>query len=571
MLQSSRSSVRRVSTRIARCSQGKPAIVNKRAFSLQSDTAAVSSEKFEYPPIGSSSADALRSKPFRFDGASNVDFQKTRDGSNLARANAQLASAATRGDSQRALEVVIDMKRHKTKPDLDTYNYLLRSMSNNARSADAWAVFEDMKSYGIQPDVKTFNALIEAHQHRNSAYLWPIVRAMEEMGVEPNAATYGLIINYCVGSKNIENALRYLNIMKSKGIEPELRTLQTIVEIAAESGHARLALDIVNSFESDSVRRLESDVWINCLTAASSCLWKDGVLQCWDYVVQELNLNPGEGLCVAVLHTAARHGLPGLATDVFRVLKLTGVPLEEHHFAALIEAFCRAGQIKEAFLTVDIMQESVPVLPSTLLPLLEHVGKDIDTFDSTWGLMDEIHKERPLHPSSLNILIRAAVSLGDLQRAVGAYKSFADYGIQGDRETFHRLLQGAISAGHHRLGTRILEDMKKTDIDFDSRTYELLIQLALTQETYEDAFQYLEEMKSAGFKPSMNVYKSLVKKCSRTGDPRYTIACEEMEEMGYKADDDFIRSAKNAFLINADEFNAQLEAQGKNLTESQLF
>lgn len=96
---------------------------------------------------------------------------------------------------------------------------------------------------------------------------------MEEMGVEPNAATYGLIISYFASAKNIENALRYLYVMKSKGIEPELRTLQLVVEIAADSGNARLALDLVNAFESDSVRRLESDVWVNCLTASASCLW----------------------------------------------------------------------------------------------------------------------------------------------------------------------------------------------------------------------------------------------------------------------------------------------------------
>jgi pentatricopeptide repeat protein len=115
--------------------------------------------------------------------------------------------------------------------------------------------------------------MLKAHQHRPSSYLWPIIQTMENMGVEPNAATYGLIINYFIKSKNVENALRYLNIMKSKGIEPELRTLQLIVEIAAESGNARLALDLVHDFESDSVRRLDSDVWLNCLTAAVNCLW----------------------------------------------------------------------------------------------------------------------------------------------------------------------------------------------------------------------------------------------------------------------------------------------------------
>ncbi|KIK67115.1 hypothetical protein GYMLUDRAFT_54959 [Collybiopsis luxurians FD-317 M1] len=453
------------------------------------------------------------------------------------------------------------MKRQGVQPDLDTYNYLLRSMSNNTRTSDAWAVFDDMLLLGIKPDVKTFNALIEpllqAHQMRNSSYLWPIIQRMEEMGVEPNAATYHSIINYCISSKNIENALRYLHLINSKGIEPELRTLQTIVEIAAESGNARLALDLVHDFESDSVRRLESDVWLNCLTAAGGCLWRDGVLECWDYIVQELNLNPGEGLCMSVLHTASRHGLPDLATDVLRVLKLTGVPLQERHFAPLIEAFVNADQIKEAFMAVDIMLESISPLPSTFLPILHKVRKNTDTFDSTWALLDEIHKEKPLNVYSLNILVQAAVALGDLQRAVGAYKSFPDYNVKANRDTFHTLLEGTIGASHQQLGERILQDMREAKITHDAHTYELVIGLCLTQKTYEEAFGYLEEMKTAGFKPGMDTYKELVKKCAINADSRYSIALVEMEEMGYEVTAEFRRKAENAFIAHTTEIGVQ--------------
>lgn len=202
----------------------------------------------------------------------------------------QLTTAASKKDSALALEVVAGMKREGIPPDLDTYNLLLRSVSRNTRWSDAWAIFDDMVLFGIKPDVKTFNALIDvrkkslgllsmltyifkAHQHKTSSYLWPIIKIMEEMEVEPNATTYGFIINYFASGKNLESALRYLNIMKSKGIEPELQTLHLVVEIAAESGNARLALDLVHDFETDSVRRLESDVWMNCLTASANCLW----------------------------------------------------------------------------------------------------------------------------------------------------------------------------------------------------------------------------------------------------------------------------------------------------------
>jgi len=296
------------------------------------------------------------------------------------------------------------------------------------------------------------------------------------------------------------------------------------------------------------VRRLESDVWLNCLIASANSLWKDGVLECWEYLVQELHINPGEGVCMSVLQTAARHGLPDLAADVLRVLKITNVTWQEHHFAPLIEAFCRAGQIKEAFMTVDIMPEDSAPSPSIFTPLLNHVKKDIDTFDSTWALLDEISKETQLHISSLNVVIGAAVALGDLQRAVGAYKSFNDYNVKPDQHTFHLLLEGAVAASHQPLGDRILQDMKDARIPLDQRTYALMVELCLTQDTYEDAFPYLEEMKEAGLKPPASTYIALVKKCAKQGDPRYAVALEEMEEMGHEVAPEFLQKAKDVFM-----------------------
>jgi hypothetical protein len=59
--------------------------------------------------------------------------------------------------------------------------------------------------------------------------------------------------------------------------------------------------------------------------------------------------------CMSVLqvNTAACHGSPDLATDVLRVLKLSGIEWKEYHFTALIKAFCHnSNQLKEALITL---------------------------------------------------------------------------------------------------------------------------------------------------------------------------------------------------------------------------
>jgi pentatricopeptide repeat protein len=251
--------------------------------------------------------------------------------------------------------------------------------------------------------------------------------------------------------------------------------------------------------------------------------------------VKEFNLLPDEGLCIDVLHTAARHGLPELASDVMRVLKIIGASWQEHHYAALIEALCRARRIKEAFLTLNSMH-SENLLPTsgTTAAIFEIIEKDADTLDSAWSVIDEIGQQGPLDIAALNVMIQAAVALGDMHRAMGIYTTLADYHAKPNVDTFNFLLAGCIATSHRVLGDRLLADMKEVKVKPDSHVYENIVLLCLTQQTYEDAFFYLEEMKARKYHPTFKIYESLICKCLSAGDTRYALAMEEMKQCGYQ-------------------------------------
>lgn len=265
-------------------------------------------------------------------------------------------------------------------------------------------------------------------------------------------------------------------------------------------------------------------------------------------MVNDLNLIPNEGVCMATLNTAARHGLPDLATDVLRILKTGGVDWQEHHFSALIEAFCRNGQIKEALITLHIMRTNdIPPTDFTSAFIFDLIKHDIDSLDSAWSVIDEIHASNAgLDIDALNVMIQASIFLGDLQRAIGIYKSFSDYGLVPDHSTFNLLLQGCVGAHHRQLGDILLDDMKQAQVKPNAETYEKMILLCLTQETYEDAFFYLEEMKAAGHVPTRAIYESLLAKCLSVDDARGNMVLQEMKECGYKVENNMRTSSKQS-------------------------
>lgn len=248
---------------------------------------------------------------------------------------------------------------------------------------------------------------------------------------------------------------------------------------------------------------------------------------------------PDEGLCLDVLHTCGRNGMPALASEVLSLLTEQGVALEEHHFGPLMEALCHQALIKDAFLAIMRM-DTVGIVPTTetTYPIFKYIVADAERLETACNHLESLQQEAktPFHVAAFNCLIRTSISLGDLQRAIGLYNSLPEFKVKPDVDTFNLLLGGCIATAHRDLGDKLLLEMKEAHVLPDARTYERLIVLCLTQTNYEDAFFYLEEMKEQKMVPSHNVYESLIRKCVTAGDTRYKLAVEELKECGYKVD-----------------------------------
>ena len=268
---------------------------------------------------------------------------------------------------------------------------------------------------------------------------------------------------------------------------------------------------------------------------------------------------PDEGLCLDVLHTCGRNGMPALASEVLSLLTEQKVPLGEHHFGPLMEALCHRALIKDAFLVLMRM-DAVGIMPTTetTYPIFKYIAADAERLETACNHLESLQQEvkTPFHVAAFNCLIRASISLGDLQRAIGLYSSLPEFKVKPDVHTYNLLLGGCIATAHRELGDKLLLEMKEAHVLPDARTYERLIVLCLTQTNYEDAFFYLEEMKEQKMIPSHNIYESLIRKCVTVGDTRYKLAVEELKECGYKVD-----KALQAFIDTGGESEAHPVAE----------
>lgn len=106
---------------------------------------------------------------------------------------------------------------------------------------------------------------------------------MEEFNLTPNAAIYNYIINLFASSGNTEPALRYLQVMKDKNLAIDLHAFSVLVEAVARQGLPRLALDLIEAFEKETVRKVEPSVWMTVLASASNALWVSSCITSTSY------------------------------------------------------------------------------------------------------------------------------------------------------------------------------------------------------------------------------------------------------------------------------------------------
>jgi pentatricopeptide repeat protein len=259
------------------------------------------------------------------------------------------------------------------------------------------------------------------------------------------------------------------------------------------------------------------------------------VSKSWYTLVADLAISPDEGLCTLVLHTAGRNGLPDLATDALRVLKVLDVPWMEYHLAPLFEAFCRAERYQEAFSTLAIMrQNNIKPTAQTAFPIIKVVQNRPEILDDLWEILNEMKKEgNSVDISACTALLQASISTQPLSRALADYNMLKSLGVTYSAETFHVFIDGCISAGNIAYGELAFRQLKEAEIPLDHDVFGKMITLHLTQDTYDDAFLYLEEMQSAGHLPAQHLYEALAVKCATTGDQRYLVALDEMKDVGH--------------------------------------
>jgi len=186
--------------------------------------------------------------------------------------NKLIHTCAMRGEMNKALVALEQMKKSGFEPDVYTYAsmILLQRAQRSALSVDqAFRWWEEMISNGIVPSIQTYGALIEVcskakdhtkvekvlneleerglkpNEHITSAVLamytnlgfidkvWDSYYELTYKGAIPNDYTYCVLLRACARRKEVERGLALLSDMKVDDIVPSRRTYNAAIHLCS--------------------------------------------------------------------------------------------------------------------------------------------------------------------------------------------------------------------------------------------------------------------------------------------------------------------------------------------------
>ncbi|KAL2754258.1 hypothetical protein ACRALDRAFT_1076058 [Sodiomyces alcalophilus JCM 7366] len=99
------------------------------------------------------------------------------------------------------------------------------------------------------------------------------------------------------------------------------------------------------------------------LDACSRASHYVGTSYAWNWMLEHDRSVVPDGVLLNILHTAARHADPNLATQVTDLLSARGAKLALHHYEALVEAYAAKHDLDGALRLLCIMHDALSVVP----------------------------------------------------------------------------------------------------------------------------------------------------------------------------------------------------------------
>ncbi|KAI9765345.1 MAG: hypothetical protein M1840_007425 [Geoglossum simile] len=428
-------------------------------------------------------------------------------------------------------------ERHE-QPSLTLYAALIQSniCPLHGSAGTVAAILNEMKEEGLVPDSDVYSAVLQVLSvHPDYILRNTILDEMHQRWFNLNRQGWHDLICGLIRERQYELALDKIEHLQRSSVRIASWLYDQLTYALCDAEELDEALKIMKFRVIHEEQRISGNSWYRLLDTASRWYHYDATRYVWKKRVETHFINPSDGLCLNVLNTAARHGDPVLATEVFRVLSNRSVKLEMYHYEALLEAYTGGGDVKSALTVLCAMRDvGIDVSEASTRAIYKSLREQSKGPREAFEALRLLRKDgRKIPIAAINCILDALSFQGNAILALEHYKQLRSLCPDGPNTTTFNVLVRACGVSHRKdLAMFLVSEMQAVGISPDLLTYDRLLLVCLQEDNYEDAFKYLEEMERRGWAPRPGTWKALVARCVTAGDQRAWELVNQMDEKG---------------------------------------
>lgn len=211
---------------------------------------------------------------------------------------------------------------------------------------------------------------------------------------------------------------------------------------------------------------------------------------------------------------------------------------------AMVRGFIKGGSLHLAWKLVSIAKDNKRKLnPSLYAKLIVEFGKNPDKHMVVMALLEELGEREDLNLSQQDCtaIMKVCIRLGKFVVVESVYDWFRQSGHDPSVVMYTTLIHSRYSEKRYREALALVWELEGSNCLFDFPAYRVVIKLFVALNDLTRAARYFSKLKEAGFTPTYDVYRDLIRIYMVSGRlAKCREICKEVEMGGLKLDQETV-------------------------------
>ncbi|XP_041017756.1 pentatricopeptide repeat-containing protein At2g01860 [Juglans microcarpa x Juglans regia] len=259
-------------------------------------------------------------------------------------------------------------------------------------------------------------------------------------------------------------------------------------------------------------------------------------LQTFCWAQKQPQLFPDDRILASTVEVLARNHQLKVPFNLGKFTSLASRGVME----AMVRGFIRGGSLHLAWKLLSVARDGKRMLdPSIYAKLILELGKNPDKHMLVVSLLDELGEREDLNLSQQDCtaIMKICIRLGKFDVVDGLFNWFKQSGYEPSVVMYTTLIHSHYSERKYREALALVWEMEASNCLLDLPAYRVVIKLFVALNDISRAVRYFSKLKEAGFSPTYDMYRELIKIYMVSGRlAKCKEVCKEAEIAGFKLD-----------------------------------